>query len=137
MIMFINLSIYPAEKSSPPSKSISLLRLIPGIPQLKDKKIVKGSLFLASFLYGIYSAVHHHNKGNQLYDKYMASQDVNEIVMFREQTERRFKKRNYFLIGAGALFFLHLIDLKFSKKRGGVRGEIKNSTLRVSLYYSF
>lgn len=118
-------------------EKVSIIKYIPGLQQIKTKKYFKGGVFLSSFIAGIAGAVIYNSRGNDSYDNYLQSKDTDEIVELRKTTENFFKKRNLFIIGSGVVFLLHLFDLKFSNKKSGVKGEIKNNSIGVSLYYGF
>jgi hypothetical protein len=119
-------------------KTVSITMFIPGIHQLASGKYVKGTILLGSFISCITGAVIHNNKGNNWYEKYINSTNVEEIVLFRQKTEKSLKTRNLFIIGALSVWALHIIDLKFFKsKKGGVKGEVGKNGFIIGCYYTF
>ncbi len=115
---------------------VSIIKIIPGVFQLKEKKIIKGSLLLSSFVFGILGAIVNNNDGNNFHKQYLLSENINEVILLREKTEKKFRTRNLFLIGTGVVFLTHLFDLKFSNK-SGVKGEIENNNINLGIYYKF
>jgi hypothetical protein len=116
---------------------VSIIRYMPGLFQLKEKKVLKGSILLSSFIIGISGAIINNNSGNKYYKMYLLSKNVDEIVNLRKKSENKFKSRNLFIIGTGISFLLHLIDMKFSKGKGKVKSEIKNNNINIGIYYNF
>ena len=119
-------------------KRVSIIMFIPGIHQLTSGKYVKGTILLGSFISCITGAVIHNNKGNDWYEKYINSTNVEEIILFRQKTEKSLKKRNLFIVGALSVWALHIIDLKlFKSKKGGVKGEVGKNSFIIGCYYTF
>jgi hypothetical protein len=118
--------------------AVSIVKFIPGAYQLKSKKFIKGSILFCTFATAVVGAIIENKRGNDLYVQYLASQDVDEIVKLRKQTEEKFKNRNYYLAGTFGIWLLHLLDLKFfNKKKGGIKGEVTKKSINVGFYYSF
>ena len=111
-------------KSEPGRNLISPTLLIPGIEQIKNKKYLKGTLFLACFTATITGALINNHKGYDFYNQYLESRDVQEIACLRENSETAFKRWNLFLISAFSIWFFHLIDLKIFKKGGTIKSEV-------------
>ncbi len=125
------------EETSEP-QALPIIKFIPGAFQIKSGKIIKGSLLLGAFTTAIIGAFIQDKKGNDLYKKYLASLDVEEIVSLRKQTEKTFKYRNYYIAGIFGVWLLHLLDLKFFKnKKGSIKGEITQKSANIGFYYSF
>ena len=146
MCLLVNLNaMIAAEEQPDPGKSdkekpktVSITMFIPGIHQLASGKFVKGTILLGSFLGCITGAVINNNKGNDWYDKYINSTNVEEIILFRQNTERSLKKRNLFMVGILSVWALHILDLKFFKsKKGGVKGEVGKNSFNIGFYYIF
>jgi hypothetical protein len=120
------------------SKAVSIAMFIPGLQQLESRRYIKGALLLGFFAGCIAGAVIHNSKGNNWYEKYRTSTDVDEIIMFRQNTESSFKKRNLFMVGVLTVWLAHIVDLKFFKsKNGGVKGEAGKNSFNVHFYYAF
>ena len=125
----------PGEKKV---KTISLAMVIPGIQQIKNKQYFKGSLFLAAFVGTAAAAFYYNKKGNDWYAKYLASTNVEEIVLSRKNTETNLKKRNLFLVGVFSVWLLHIIDLKFFKPgKSGVKSTVGKNEIDIGVYYTF
>jgi hypothetical protein len=127
-----------ADTNEKKTKKVSILMFIPGLQQLKSKKYVKGSLLLGSFIGSVAGAFAYNKKGSDWYDKYLNSTNVEEIILFRQKTEKNLKKRNLFIAGIFSVWLVHIIDLKFFKSgKGGVKGEMGKNKFNISFYYSF
>ena len=126
------------------SRVISISMLIPGVEQFKNKHYVKGTILLGAFAGSIAGAISYNHKGIQWYDKYRESMNVEDIVMFRQETEKNLKRRNYFIAGIFSVWLIHIIDLKFFKpdktdnnKGGGITGFVGQNEINLGFYYSF
>lgn len=146
LCLVVNINVVTAAEEQPDSsepgkekpKAVSITMFIPGIHQLASGKYVKGTILLGSFLSCITGAVIHNNKGNDWYEKYINSTNVEEIILSRQETEKSLKKRNLFIVGVLSAWALHIIDLKFFKsKKGGVKGEVGKNSFNIGFYYTF
>jgi len=138
MILLLGGSWLAGEGETQLSKGISVVEFIPGLPQLISGKVLKGSLLLGACLTTIVGAIWKNQEGNDYYDQYLLSTDVEEVIELRAKAEKSYRNRNYFIIGMVSVWVLHLLDLKFFKnKKGGVKGEVKNNSLYFGFYYSF
>jgi hypothetical protein len=127
----------PGEKKSTDG-AVSIYKFIPGIPQLKSGNTIKGLLLLGSFLGVVTGTVVYNHLGNQSYQKYQHSTNVEEILLYRQQTERNFKKRNLCLVGLFSVWLIHILDLKFFKSgKVGVKSDVGKNNIDVGFYYSF
>lgn len=128
----------PGDPGEKKVKTISLALVIPGIQQIKNKQHFKGSLFLAAFVGSAAAAFYYNKKGNDWYAKYQASTNVEEILLFRKNTETNLKKRNLFLVSVFSVWLLHVIDLKFFKPgKSGVKSNVGKNEIDIGFYYSF
>ena len=138
MILLLGGSWLAGEGETKLSKGVPVVEFIPGLPQLISGKVLKGSLLLGACLTTIVGAIWENQKGNDYYDQYLVSTDVEEVIELRAKAEKSYRSRNYFIIGMVSVWILHLLDLKFFKnKKGGVKGEIKNNSLYFGFYYCF
>ncbi len=133
-----------ADETKPPQepkigKKISITMVIPGFNQLKNKKFFKGSLLLLAFAGATAGAVISNKKGNDWYDKYLDSNNIADVIHYREKTEQHFKGRNYFMIGALGVWVLHLLDLQFSGKgkKKGLTGAVGKNSMSLGFFYRF
>lgn len=121
-----------------PGGAVSIVKFIPGVYQLKSKKFAKGGILFCAFSAAIVGAVIENKRGNDLYEKYLASEDPGEVMALRKQTEKKFKNRNYYIAGTLGIWLLHLLDLKFfNKKKGGIKGEVTKKSMHIGFYYTF
>jgi len=97
-------------------KPAPISRYIPGLHQLKNKKYLKGGLLTTSFLCVSVAAVVFNHRGNQWYQKYQDSGNVNDVVLFRKKAERSFKNRNIAIVGIFTIWLVHILDIKLSRK---------------------
>lgn len=120
------------------AKGVSVVKFIPGLPQLISGKALKGSILLGACLATVAGVVVENQRGNDYYEQYLASIDVDEVIDLRAKAEKSFQSRNYFIIGMVSVWILHFLDLKFLKnKKGEVKGEVKNSRLCIGIYFTF
>ncbi len=119
-------------------RAVSIIKFIPGVPQLKAGKYFKGALLLGSFLGAIAGSFAYNHQGNQWYQKYQNSTNVEEIVLWRHQAEKSFKNRNLCLVGLFTVWFMHILDLKFFKSgQAGVKSDVGKNKIDIGFYYSF
>lgn len=138
MILLLGGGWLAGEVETQLSKGLPVVEFIPGLPQLISGKVLKGSLILGACLTTIVGVIWNNQKGNDYYDQYLLSTDVEEVIELRAKAEKSYRNRNYFIIGMVSVWVLHLLDLKFFKnKKGGVKGEVKNNSLYFGFYYSF
>ena len=143
LIFFVQI-LFGQEKEKPKNEEpkgkqgISIIKFIPGAQQIRSGKYLKGGILLSAFTAVVIGAIIENKRGNDLYEKYMDSTDVEEIVSLRKQTEKKFKNRNYYFAGAFGIWLLHLLDLKFFKnKKGGIKGDITKKNISIGFYYTF
>jgi hypothetical protein len=103
---------------------ISPIRLIPGIEQIQNKKYLKGTLFITGFIASITGALINNHSGYSFYNRYLESNNIQNITFLRKNSEAAFRRRNIFLAGAFSIWMFHLIDLKIFKKGGRIKSEI-------------
>lgn len=128
----------PGNAGDKTTKTISLAMVIPGIQQIKNRQSFKGSLFLAAFVGSAAAAFYYNKKGNDWYAKYLASTNVEQILLFRKNTETTLKKRNLFLVSVFSVWLLHIMDLKFFKPgKSGVKSNVGKNEIDIGVYYSF
>lgn len=80
---------------------------------MKAKNYLKGTLFFTSFVSLVAGSFIYNNNGNNWYDKYQGTINVEEVVLYRGKAEKSFKNRNMCLIGIASVWLLHILDLKF------------------------
>lgn len=128
----------PSETNPGKSKSIPISLIIPGIEQIKNKQYFKGSLFLAAFMGSAAAAFYFNKKGNDWFDKYQASTNVEQIILYRKNTETNLKRRNLFLVSLFSVWLLHVLDLKFFKPgKTGVKSSLGKNEIDIGFYYNF
>jgi hypothetical protein len=127
-----------SKKKETRAKRLPITMFIPGIYQLKTGQYVKGGIFLAAFIGSVAGALIHNKKGNDHYNKYLNSTNVEEIILLREKTGKSFKKRNLYIVGIFSTWVLHIIDVKFFKSgKAGVKGEVGKNNITIGFYYRF
>ena len=119
------------------STELDITYIIPGIRQIKTGYYFKGTLLLTSFLASIAGAIIENKKGNDYYNIYINSKNIDEIIDSRLAAENHFKKRNYYIMGGFSVWLINLIDLKFFSKNKGIKGEIKKDYIAFGFYYIF
>ena len=138
LILLLSCLVLAGQGSNQPAKGIPVEKFIPGLSQLISGKILRGSILLGACLATVAGAIWENGRGNDFYEQYLASTDVDEVIELRSRAERSFRTRNYFILGMVSVWALHILDLKFLKnKRGKVKGEVKNHSLSFGIYLSF
>lgn len=145
LLLVIALIVQPAfsqqtqrEKKKEKGKKIPLSMFIPGVHQIKTKQYLKGGLLLGAFAGSISGTVIYNNKGNNGYDKYQNSNNVEDIIRFRNETEQSYKTRNLFIAGIFSVWLIHIIDLKFfNSPKSGITGGVGKNSIRVGFYHTF
>lgn len=127
----------PPEKAETTGTPVSITLLIPGVSQLANKQYLKGSLLSAVFAGCCAGSLISNHRGYQLYDEYLASRNVDAITRLREDSERAFRYRNLFLIGATATWLLHLVDRKVFTQRSSIKSEIYQDGMAVGISFYF
>jgi hypothetical protein len=143
LLFFVHI-LFGQEKEEPKKEEpnekleVSIIKFIPGAYQIKSGKILKGGILLSAFTAAVIGAIIENKRGNDLYEKYLESTDVEEIVSLRREAEKKFKNRNYYIAGTFGIWLLHLLDLKFFKnKKGGIQGEVTQKNISIGFYYTF
>ena len=121
----------------PIKQGIPVAKFFPGLAQLTSGKIIKGGVLLGGFVTTIVGAIIENHRGHDYYEQYLAASEVDEVVALREKSEKSFRNRNYFLIGMVSVWVIHALDLKLFKKKGGLKGEVKNDLICIGFYYCF
>jgi hypothetical protein len=139
MALFFCLNLTGADKeSTEPDRGIPVSKFIPGVYQLLSGKTLKGGVLLAACLGTIAGAIIENNQGNDYYEQYLQSTEINEIVELRGKAEKSFRSRNYYILGICAVWLVHVLDMKiFGTKKGVIKGEAKNNSIRLGFYYYF
>ncbi len=123
-----------SDKKKP--KTIPITKFIPGIQQLKTKQYLKGTLLLTALIGTTTAALTFNKKGNDWYNKYQNSTNIEEIALFRKNTEKNLKKRNLFIAGILSIWIIHIIDLKFFKsKKSRIKSQVSYNEINIGIYY--
>lgn len=104
---------YNSEEPSPSKRLGSLEKslLLPGWGQLAENHILEGLLFLSAELFCVYNFFSNNHKGNRAYESYKSAATVDDAVHFRDLTEKYDTRRNQYLLAAGAVWIINLIDI--------------------------
>lgn len=145
LLLFINLSLSASDihknSESQLKRSLELSLLIPGAGQLKEKKYLKGFLFLSGELYSLVSAITNNIKGNSSYLKYRNSKTTEDAVTFRKEVEKFDRLRNIYILSGIGIWVLNIFDIHiYVKKKRKVKISLKNGknqTIIFGLNYSF
>lgn len=139
IVLFIGSNLFAeVQKHGEKSKKVDVIKFIPGIYQIKSGEILKGGFLLSSFITTITGAILSNSKGNDYYEQYLSSTNVEEVIYLRDRTEKKYKNRNYFIAGLFSVWLIHLIDMKFfNNKRGVINSEITKNSINVGFYYFF
>jgi hypothetical protein len=138
LILLLSWLYLGGEGNSPPAKGISIVEFIPGLPQIISGKVLRGGILLGACLATVTGAILENQRGNDYYEQYLVSIDVDEVVDLRLRAEKSFRARNYYIMGMISVWILHFLDLKFIKhKKAEVKGEVNQSGISIGIYYSF
>ena len=85
--------------------------LIPGWGQFAEKKYLKGAVFLSAEIYCLYKIFENNHRGNENYLLYKEAGNVDDVLKYRELTEKYDRRRNAFILGAIGIWAVNLIDI--------------------------
>jgi len=85
--------------------------LIPGWGQFSEKRYLEGAFFLSAEIFCLYKIFENNHKGNENYLLYKAAGDVDDVVKYRDLTEKYDRRRNVFILGAIGIWAVNLIDI--------------------------
>jgi len=95
------------QKLSSLEKSI----LIPGWGQIAEKKYLEGITFFTLEAIAIAGIIVYARKGNKYYHSYKEATSMPDAMKYRELSERYDIRRNKFILVAGAIWALNLLDM--------------------------
>jgi hypothetical protein len=138
LILLLSWLYLGGEGNSTPAKGVSIVKFIPGLPQLISGKVLRGGILLGACLATVAGAILENQRGNDYYEQYLVSIDVDEVVDLRQRAEKSFRARNYYIMGLISVWILHFLDLKFLKnKKAEVKSEVKTGGISIGICYSF
>lgn len=110
-------------------KSLEKSLIFPGWGQLNEKKYAKGVFFMAAEFFCILQAISDNSQAEKYYNRYRNATIPDEVVFFRNQTEKYDIRRNQYLLAGAAVWIVNLVDIyicvgKKSKER--IRVSLKN-----------
>jgi len=85
--------------------------LIPGWGQVAEKKYVKGAAFLSAEIFCLYKIFENNHRGNKNYLLYKEAGNAEDVIKYRDLTEKYDKRRNLFILGAFGIWAVNLIDI--------------------------
>ncbi|MCP2519829.1 hypothetical protein NLD30_05200 [SCandidatus Aminicenantes bacterium Aminicenantia_JdfR_composite] len=113
-------NIFSNDKDKKEKSKISSLEksiLIPGWGQLSEKHYVEGFIFLTLEAGAIAGIIINARKANEYYKYYKEAKTIPDAVKYRELTEKYDIKRNKFILAAGVIWALNLLDMYFIYKK--------------------
>ena len=115
-LLFFSLSCFAFEDGLDTAKdrSFDALQkslLIPGWGQFAEKKYLNGAVFLSAEIYCLYKIFENNHRGNENYLLYKEAGNVDDVLIYRELTEKYDRRRNVFILGAIGIWAVNLIDI--------------------------
>jgi len=119
--------------------------LLPGWGQFSEKHYVEGAIFASAAVFSLVQVLSFNRKGNRYYGKYQDAAAVEEVMLFRELTEKYDTRRNQYLLLTAGIWAVNLIDIYVIVKRKEKREKalqlklehVGDKELAVSLGYRF
>ncbi len=99
------------KKEKPKLSSLEKSILIPGWGQLAEKRYLEGIAFLTLEAGAIAGIIVNAQKGNKYYNHYKEADNIPDAVKYRELTEKYDIRKNKFILAAGAVWALNLLDM--------------------------
>jgi len=134
-------TLYGKEEKDSLKRPLELSLLFPGLGQIKEKKYLKGILFLSGELFLLASAISNNRLGNENYSRYRNADTKTDVIRFRLAVEKFDKRRNIFLFSGITIWALNMLDIYFHiKKKFKISILIKNDkdkNFTIGLNYSF
>ncbi len=150
VFLFFSLSCFASEDGEDTSKDRSLnalqkSMLMPGWGQFAEKKYLEGAAFLSAEIFCLYKIFENNHRGNENYILYEAAGNVDDVVKYRDLTEKYDRKRNVFILTAVGIWAVNLIDIyvivknkKSKDKNFKIQLESgENKTMGFTLSYRF
>lgn len=116
VLLLFSFSCFASEDGQDTSKgrSFDALQkslLIPGWGQFAEKKYLEGAVFLSAEIFCLYKIFENNHRGKKNYQLYEAAGNVDDVVKYRELTEKYDRRRNAFILGAIGIWAVNLIDI--------------------------
>jgi len=105
------------EKEKPKLSSLEKSILIPGWGQIAEKKYLEGIAFFTLEAVAITGFIINARKGNKYYHDYREATSIPDAIKYRELAEKYDIRRNKFIIAAGAVWALNLLDMYLIYKK--------------------
>jgi len=105
-------------KEEPKLGSLEKSILIPGWGQIAEKRYLEGIAFFTLEAVAVAGIIVNAQKGHKYYREYQNAASIPDALKYRELTEKYDIRRNKFIIAAGVVWALNLLDmyLIFKKK---------------------
>ncbi len=116
----------------------SVIILVPGFYQLKQGKVLKGTVLAGAFFALGAAALVENQRGYEYYALYEKATNKDDAVFYRERTVKSFRRRNLYILGAALIWTVHILDIRISSgKRAKIRGKIEKNSASLGFSYSF
>jgi len=120
LILIIPLETLSEEKDKKEKPKLSSLEksiLIPGWGQIAEKRYLEGIAFFTLEAVAITGVIVNAQKGNKHYHDYRDATTIPDAMKYRELTEKYDIRRNKFILAAGAVWALNLLDMYLIYKK--------------------
>jgi len=126
-----------AKKNNEDKKITSLKKslLFPGWGQLAEKRYFEGIIFATSELFCLYQIYSFNRKANYYYKKYKIATNVQDVLLYRERTEKYDKLRNKYILGAAGIWVLNLVDIYYIMKKRQKRFQ-KKRNIKLNIFFN-
>lgn len=105
------------KEEKPKLSSLEKSILIPGWGQIAEKRYWEGIAFLTLEAVAITGIIVNARKGADYYHDYREATSVPDAIKYRELTEKYDIRRNQFIIAAGVVWALNLLDMYLIYKK--------------------
>jgi hypothetical protein len=85
--------------------------LIPGWGQFAEKRYLEGAVFLSAEIFCLIKIFENNHRGNENYSLYKTAGNVEDVLKYRDLTEKYDRNRNAFILGAVGIWAVNLIDI--------------------------
>ncbi|MFQ6083828.1 MAG: hypothetical protein ACE5WD_10780 [Candidatus Aminicenantia bacterium] len=125
ILLIFSLLIFPLnslsqeknKKEKPKLSSLGKSILVPGWGQLAEKRYVEGVTFLGLELAALAGIITNAKESSKYYKKYQQADNVLDAIRYRELTEKYDIRRNKFILAAGVVWALNLVDMYWIHKK--------------------
>jgi hypothetical protein len=114
-------------------RSLKRSLFVPGWGQAGERHYLEAVLFFGAEVSCLAGLLVNNHRGNENYALYKKAATTEDAVRYRALTERYDRRRNQFILAAGAVWAVNLLDVYFIVKARGDKNERKAETISVRI----